>query len=183
MPTAISHLSDETRDEIASVALKLANTSKTRGPFQRLMKEALPGTPIPELDVADAMDERVKNERDAREKFEQEMRGRWQQEDLSRMKNEVRSKYELSEDDMTAMEKMMTEKKLPADYTWAAQLYKHQTETSTPTAYGSSGYANFDLRKNASLLDGLMDDTDNWSSRTAHGMIDEMHKAGKTKAF
>ena len=183
MPSRLDGLSDETRDQLAEVALGLSHNQKTRKTFLGLVKEASPATPIPEIDAAAATEAALKTEREAREKFEKEQRHRWFSEDLAKRKTEVRGKYGLSDDDMAKMEKMMAEKQLPADYTWAAQLYKQQTEVATPTNFGAGGYGPLDIEHNAKQMEGLLDDTDNWASRTAHQMIDEIQKKGRAPAF
>lgn len=183
MPSRLDGLNDETRDQLAEVALNLSGNQKTRKGFLGLLKEASPATPIPEIDAVAALEPRLDEERKAREAFEKELRDRWLSEDLAKRKGEVRTKFGLSDDDMSKMEKMMTEKQLPADYSWAAQIFKQQTESAAPTNYGSGGYGPLDLEHNAKEFSGLMDDTDNWASRTAHQMIDEMQKKGRAPAF
>lgn len=184
MATNLQNLSDETRDELAALALKLSNDKKTRTGFLGLVKQAVPETPIPEIDVANAIDERLKGEREEREKFEGEQRQRWLQEDLAKTKRDVKQKFELSDDDLAKMEKMMTEKQLPAQYEWAAPLYKQQVESANPTNYGSGPYEGpLDLERNAQGMEGLMDDPDNWSRAQAHEMIEDMKKKGRASAF
>ena len=183
MPSRLDGLTDETRDQLAEVALNLSGNQKTRKGFLGLLKEASPATPIPEIDAVSAAENLLKGEREAREKFEKEQRDRWLAEDLAKRKTEVRTKFGLSDEDMSNMEKMMTEKQLPADYTWAAQIYKQQNEVAAPTNYGQSGYGPLDLEHNAKQFEGLMEDTDNWASRTAHQMIDDMQKKGRAPAF
>jgi hypothetical protein len=183
MPTNLQNLTDETRDELAALALKLSGNTKTRKGFLGLVKEAAPETPIPEIDEVNAVQAKIDEERAAREKFENEQRDRWLQQDLSARKNAVAEKYGFSDDDMKKVEERMGKKELPADYEWAARLHKQEVEVSTPTNYGSGGHGPLDLEHNAKGLEGLMDDTDNWASRTAHQMIDEMHRKGKAPAF
>ena len=175
------NLNDDQIADLADVAMKVANNKKTRKGFLGLYKEVSPDTPIPEIDEVNAVESKIAEERKAREAFEQEQRNRWLQEDLGRQKSKVRSDFGLSDEDMSAMEKMMTEKKLPADYTWAAKLYKQQTETATPTNYGTSGWGPLDIEHNAQAEEfkGLMEDEASWSNRTAHQMIDDMQKRGK----
>ncbi len=48
---------------------------------------------------------------------------------------------------------------------------------------GTSGYGPLDLEHNAKGMEGLMEDTDNWASRTAHSLIDEIQKKGRAPAF
>lgn len=185
------HLSDDAIADLAAVTLKVANNQVTRGDFLGIVKKAAPDTPIPEVDIPKQIDARVNAEREAREKFEQEQRNRWVQEDLAKQRSSVQERFGLSAEDMTAMEKMMTEKgadgrtQLPPDYNWAAQLYKQQTTPATPTNYGTGGYGPLDLNRAAQEkgFEGLMDDPDNWSLRTAHSMIDDAHRKGRAPAF
>lgn len=182
--TKLDNLTDETRDELAALALRLSGNKKTRKGFLGLVKEAAPDTPIPEIDEVNAVEEKLAAERKARETFEQEQRQRWLQEDLGKTKAQVAQKFGLSDEDVSKMEKMMTEKQLPADYNWAAPLYKQQLDAATPTNWGDDGgYGPLDIENSAKGIDGLMDDTDNWASRTAHAMIDDMKKRGKAPGF
>lgn len=182
--TKLDNLSDDTRDELAALALKLSGNQKTRKGFLGLIKQAAPETPIPEIDEVAAVNAEIEKRDKRIQELEQKFDQRFLQEDLSKTKNSVREKFGLSDDDFSKMEKMMTEKQLPADYNWAAPLYKQQTDAATPTNWGSdSGVGPLDIEKNAGTVDGLMDDTDNWARRTAHQMIDDMHKHGKASSF
>ena len=181
--TKLDNLSDDTRDELAALALKISGNAKTRKGFLGLVKEVAPETPIPEIDEVKAVDERIAAEREAREKFEKEQRDRWFADDLAKKKSDARAKYGLDEAGMAKMEEMMKKGELPADYGWAAALYKQQTEQAAPTNYGSSGYGPLDLEHNAKQMEGLLEDTDNWASRTAHALIDDIQKRGKAPAF
>ena len=115
MATNINNLSDEMRDELAQLAIALSNNKKTRKGFLGLVKEAAPDTPIPEIDGANALEERLSAERAAREKFEAEQRDRWLQQDLGARKTNVKDKYGLTEDQMKTMEERMGKKELPTD--------------------------------------------------------------------
>ena len=183
MATVFENLSDETRDQLAGLALKLSGNQKTRKGFLGLVKEVSPDTPVPELDTDAAVQAAVKGEREAREKFEQEQRDRWFAEDLGKQKRTVMEKYQLSEEDIGKMEKMMTEKTLPADYNWAAQLFKQQSETAAPTNYGTSGYGPADVKDYMGSMEGLVEDPDNWALKSAHSMIDDMRRKGSAKPW
>lgn len=183
MPTQIDSLSDETRDELAKVALQLSGNQKTRKGFLGLLKTASPNTPIPEIDEVNAVEAKIAAEREEREKFQNEQRDRWFQQDLSAKKKGVAERYGFGDEEMKKLEERMGKKELPADYEWAARLHKQETEVATPTNYGSGGYGPFDLEQNAKQFEGLLDDSDNWASRTAHSMIDEIQKKGRAPAF
>lgn len=175
------NLSDDQIASLADVAMQVANNKKTRKGFLGLYKEVSPDTPIPEIDEVAAVNAEIEKRDKRIQDLEQRFDNRIHEESLARAKNDAKSKFGLSEDDMTAMEKMMTEKKLPADYTWAAKLYKQQTDSATPTNYGTSGWGPLDIERNAASdeFKGLMEDEAGWSVRTAHQMIDDMQKGGK----
>ena len=184
MPTRIDGLSDETRDELAQLAQGLANNPKTRKGFLGLIKEASPQTPIPEIDEVRAVnaeiEKRDKKIADLESKFENHVFGQ----QLAQTKNTVRDKYGLSDEEMKKLEERMGKKELPADYEWAARLHKQETEAATPTSFGDAGYHGpLDVERHAKGMEGLMDDTDNWSKRTAHALIDEIQKKGRAPAF
>jgi len=183
MATVFENLSDETRDQLAGLALKLSGNQKTRKGFLGLVKEVAPETPVPELDTEAAVQAAIGAERAERQKFEQEMRDQRFKDDLERQKRSVMEKYQLSDEDLGKMEKMMTEKTLPADYNWAAQLFKQQSETAEPTNYGSSGHGPVDLKNYMGAMDGLIEDPDNWALKSAHSMIDNMRRKGAAKSW
>jgi len=182
MPTKLESLSDDTRDELAALALKLSGNQKTRKGFLGLVKEAQPDTPIPEIDEVKALEAALAKRDEAIGALAKKFDDQTFAQSLAAKKNEARAKFDLSDADMTKMEEMMKKSELPADYNWAAQLYKNQVESATPTNYGTGGVGPFDLQENAKAFEGLMEDTDNWSARTAHKMIDEMRK-GKASSF
>ena len=178
MATNINNLSDEMRDELAQLAIALSNNKKTRKGFLGLVKEAAPDTPIPEIDGANALEERLSAERTAREKFEAEQRDRWLQQDLGARKTNVKDKYGLTEEQMKTMEERMGKKELPTDYEWAARLFTQEIEPVGATNYGSSGFGPFEMPS----AEGLMENEQRWSLQQAHQMIDDMQK-GKAPAF
>lgn len=183
MTTKLDHVSEETRDELASLALTLSGNAKTRKGFLGLVKEAAPGTPIPELDQSRIFDEEIGK----RDKKIEELTNSFNDFKLGgqmvEQKNKVMQKYGFSSDDMTKMEEKMGKKELPTDYDFAARLFKQELDVAPPTTYGSSGYGPFALEKNAKSLEGLMENENDWSIATAHSMIDDMQRAGKTPAF
>ena len=179
------NLSDDAIADLAGLALKLGNNQKTRKGLLGLVKEVDPHTPIPEIDEVNAVNAVIEKERDARLALEKRLEERDFAAALASQKNDARSKFGLSEDDMSRMEEMMKKGELPADYRFAPQLYKQQTESATPTNYGTGGYGPLDIKHAAQgkEFEGLMDDPDNWSLRTAHSLIDDIQKKGRASAF
>ena len=183
MATKLEHVSEDTRDELAQLALRLSGNAKTRKGFLGLVKEASPDTPIPELDAV-AWGEK---ELAARDKRIQELEGKLNDVVLGgqmvEQKRQIMSKHGLSEADLTTMEERMGKKELPTDYEFAARLFKQEKEVAPPTTYGTSGYGPFNLRKGAEEMKGLMDDEVGRANDTAHSIIDEMQKTGRSPAF
>lgn len=179
------HLSDDAIADLADVSMKMAGNPKTRKPFLGLLKDTNPDQVIPELDTDAKIDAALKTEREAREKLEQSLKDERFAAALASQKNDAKSKFGLSDDDMGKMEEMMKKGELPADYRFAPQLYKMQTETAAPTNYGTGGYGPLDLNRAVQDkgFEGLMEDPDNWSRTTAHSMVDDMQKKGRAPAF
>jgi len=183
MSTNLSYLNDETRDELAQLALGLANNGKTRKQFLGLVKTAKPDTPIPELDAQESFHAELAKRDKAFEDFKRDQEEKEYRTSLESKKSAAKDKYSLDDDAMKKMEEMMGKKELPADYEWAARLYQQQAQPAEPTSYGSSGYGPVDVEGFAKGFDGLMDDSDNWSRRTAHDMIESMKQKGHKPAF
>lgn len=171
---ALDHLSEDTRDQLAQLALNLSANPKTRKSFLGIVKEHAPNTPIPELDSANEF----RGELDKRDKELSELKNELATfkatQNLSALKNGVMEKHSLSASDIGKMEEMMTKKELPADYEFAARLYKQQIEPVGSTAYaGDFGPVSMPNDE------GLMENESNWSLRTAHSIIDDMRRTGK----
>lgn len=179
MPTKIENLSDETRDELANLAVAIGQNPETRKPFLGLLKKVAPHTPIPELDAEATIEARLKAEREERQKFEQKQEERWLQKDLSERKQGVMQKYNLSDEQMKQMEERMGKKELPHDYEWAARLYTQEIEPVGATNYGSGGFGPFEMP----AADGLMENEQNWSLKTAHQMIDDVQRKARSNSF
>ena len=183
MATKLDHLSEDTRDELAALNLRLAGNPKTRKGFLGLVREVSPDTPIPELDATKWGEEQLA----LRDKQITELRGELHDyklgNQLGEQKKKVMEKYKLSDSDLTTMEERMGKKELHTDYEFAARLFKQEKEVAPPTTYGTSGYGPFNLRKGAEEMKGLMDDEVGWANDTAHSIIDEMQKTGRSPAF
>lgn len=172
------NLTDDQIADMADIALKAQGNPKTRKKFLQTVKEANPDMPIPEIDEPARVEGIIAEERKARESFEAEQRNRWLSQDLNRERAEIASKFGMSEDDMKAMEKMITDKALPADYRWAAPLYKQQVEQSTPTQNAGMSYLNLQGQLSANeSLKGLMEDPDSWTRQMADSMVSDFQRS------
>jgi len=171
---ALEGLDPLTVQELAQLSLSMAGNPKTRKQFLKLTKEVSPGTPIPELDTESQVEARLAEEREARQKLEEKIDQTELKRNLSEARKRTMETYELSDEDMTKMEEMIGKKELPADYKWAAQLYRQQIQDDAPTTYGSSGWGPAELPAH----EGLLEDPHRWAQQTAHSMIDEIKKKG-----
>lgn len=179
-----SNLEPATQEGLAKLALDLAGNPKTRTNFLKLAKEVRPNTPIPEVDTAQMIDERFKSFEDNLAKRDAAERDQRLKDDLARQKADAKTAHGLDDAAFGKMEEMMKKGELPADYKWAAPLFKAQNEPAAPTNYGSSGFQGpLSLEANVKKLDGLMENEVEWSQRTAHSMIDDMLKGKRASAF
>lgn len=183
MPTALQNVSEETRDELAALALKMSGNKGVRKEFLNILEKVSPETPIPELEFERRLQSEMKPVIEeltkTKNSFEEFKLGTA----MVEMKKGVMEKHGLNAEQMTKMEERMGKKELPMDYEFAARLYKQEAEPATPTNYGTSGYGPFGLEKNAKEFEGLMENENDWGVTQAHQIIDEMQKKGRTPAF
>lgn len=117
---------------------QLAKDPEARTMFQRYMKKKNPAMAIPEIDSEDRVMAALKAETDAREKLEAKIREDQIRERVEREKKDVIARFNLTDDDVKAIEKRMLKSDdnpdpLPPRYDWAAQLYLNSRTPSTPT--------------------------------------------------
>ncbi len=183
MATRIDSISEETRDELAALALRMSGNKATRKEFLGLVGKVAPETPIPELEFDQRLEAATKplieENQKLRNSFEDFKLGN----QMIEQKKTVMQKHGLSAEDMTKMEERMGKKELPTDYEFAARLYKQETQAAEPTNYGTSGYGPLAIEKNAKAFEGLMENESDWGITTAHQIIDEMRTKGHTPAF
>jgi hypothetical protein len=179
MPTALPNLTDETRDELAQMALQLGNNPKTRKKLLGLVKEMAPDTPIPEIDEVNAVNAEIAKRDEAIAKLQGEFNDYRLGNDMAARKKNVSERYGLSAEEMQKIEERMGKKELPTDYEWAARLHKQESEVAAPTNYGSSGFGPFEMP----AVEGLMENEQNWSLKTAHSLIDDIQRKNRGPAF
>lgn len=170
---SLENLDERTRDELASLALRLSSNKKTRKDFLKLAKQEAPNMPIPELDQEAELDTRMKAEAEERQKLASEFADYKAKAEFKDQRSRVMQEYSYSEDQMTQMEEMIKKGELPADYNWASKLFKQQIEPVGGTNYGSDwGPAELPAHE------GLLENPDRWAQSTAHAMIDDMRSKG-----
>ena len=176
---SIDDLPENTKNELAQIALNLSGNKATRKPFLSLLKKVAPDTPIPEIDEVNAIEEKLAEEKKAREEWQAKIDQERREEKFGKQRDEARTKYGLNDEQFKQMEEMMTKGELPADYNWAPQLFMQQIEPVGATyTGGNSGYGPFEIP----AAEGLMENEQSWSVKTAHQIIDDMRNQ-RTKPF
>lgn len=174
---SIDDLPETTQKELADIALKLSGNKETRKGFLSLLKKVSPQTPIPEIDEPAAIEERLAAERKERQEWQAKIDQERLQEKFAKQKAEYTQG--MTEEQVKQMESMMEKGELPADYKWGAQLFRQQIEPVGATySSGNSGWGPFEIP----AAEGLMENEQNWSVKTAHQIIDDMQRQ-KTKPF
>lgn len=177
MADADSLESSDGTAELAALAKSLAEDPKTRKDFLRLLKKKNPNQPIPELDTEDAMRQfadpyikeldKLKNER-AQEKLQ----GRIHENRRKLKENGY------TDDDVTAIEKLMMEKSIPSHDT-AAEHFRmsRQLATPTPSTLTNNGVNSLPVdKKQLKEAGGLK----NWARSEAHKAVDDV-RSGRVK--
>lgn len=147
----MSTLEELTIDQLREIALKaremepsytlvqnLSKDPEARTMLQRYLKKKNPNLSIPEVDTEDRMMRALAEEKAAREKLEAKLTEDEARRSIEAQKRAVMEKFELSDEDMQAIEKRMLKSDdnpdpLPPRYDWAAQLYVNSRTPSTPT--------------------------------------------------
>lgn len=170
MATQLDNLSEEVRDELASLALKLSANPKTRKKFLTTIKEAAPNLSIPELDVPAGFEAALADRDKKFDDYRREQENKEMQRELLSKRDEVLNDFGFGKEDVEKIEKIMTERKV-LNYKDAATLYNLEREPATPVVYGmSEGIGELPTDE------GLMEDEQRWSLKTAHQMIDDMQR-------
>lgn len=175
MSTKLDNLSDEARDELASLSLRLSR-GKTRKNFLGMVKEVAPETPIPEIDTENSFRAELEKRDRQIEELNTNFNNYKTTVELTGIKKNVKDKYQLSDDDMGKVEKLMTDRHV-LNYEDAAKLYDMERAPAEVTYSGGFG------KPELPMFDGIMEDEQNWSVRTAHNIIDEMQKNANRSRF
>lgn len=138
-------LEDLTPNQLLDHAKKLEDANRLYGPLMAdpetrpqvlaLMKKKWPTMPIPEVDSANAMEQKLAEERAAREKLEATVRDERLTRQITEARDRVKKQYDLTDSDMGEVEKIMLDEKAPIPH-WdaAAKVFKASRAQATPTA-------------------------------------------------
>ena len=149
----MASLEDLTADQLLARARELEGSERllkslstnpaTRETIQRAIKAVNPNVSIPELDSRDAMQKALDEEREERKKLEMKVMEREARDNVRERREQIRKKYNLTDADVEAVEKMMVDDK---EVNWthdaAARVYiaSRQSATPTPASYKSPTY-------------------------------------------
>ena len=131
----LEDLAPEARDELALLARQLADDPSTRTSFLKLAKQARPNVPIPELDIADRISAFEASSAGKLADLETKQAQRDAMDELKRRRDDARSKYNLSAEDIQQVEKIMLEQGIQ-NHDTGAQFFQWQREAATPTPTG-----------------------------------------------
>jgi len=128
-------LTPEDINGLAVTARGLIDNPKTRGKFQRLLREDDPTLVLPEIDAADAAAERVKPLEDQVTKLTNDLAQRDARDRLNRLQREpVEAGLLKSLEELPDLEKYMKEKGFtPVQYLQAARYRQMERQLAEPT--------------------------------------------------
>jgi hypothetical protein len=178
MATTLNNLSEETRDELASMMLRIAGKKDTRSDLLKLMKKDNPDLVVPELDTATAVQEATGSLEKKFQDFLDSQKKEQFEKSLAEKKNTVQQANGYSADDMKKIEELMMNRQV-LNYEDASKLYNMERTPDEPTNYGMSGYGPVDLPSDSELLAN----PDKFALATAHRLIDEANHAKNQRKF
>jgi hypothetical protein len=112
----------------------LTSNPETRESLQRLIKKVQPNLSIPEIDAKDSVREEIKTEREARLALEQKILERDVRDRLEKQKLAVKRDFNLTDDDLLEVEKLMVRAEDPIPtYRGAAQVFAASRQSALPT--------------------------------------------------
>lgn len=127
-------LEDMSAEEIAALAdmqNQLMNNPETRSTMLRLMKRQNPALAIPEIELADQANHAFKGVNDRLDKMQLDQLERDTKARVERERGRLASQG-MSEDDITAIEKVMVDEQIP-NYATAAKYYQQSRQLAAPT--------------------------------------------------
>lgn len=128
---SLEGLDPETTKQLARISRDLANDPATRKDYLRLLKKQNPNQAIPELDLEAQMENFAKPHVERVTRLEQEILKRDLEKRIESQRQALRDQG-YSADEVTAIEKMMVEKKIPSHET-AADYFRLQRASAVPT--------------------------------------------------
>jgi hypothetical protein len=122
-------------ETVAATVGAIANDPETRESWLRLLKKKNPGLSLPEIDAKDAVLGEVGKLTKTVEDMRNAMLERDVRDRIERERSAVRTKYHLTDDDITGVEKLMIDKENPiSSYDAAARVHLASRQSATPSS-------------------------------------------------
>jgi len=133
---SLENYSPEAITELAALSKRLSEDPATRKDFLRLTKKVHPDLPVPEIEMEEAVNNRVRAAEEQVAKLQAQLKQREVREELLKRRNSLKEKgYVSSDDEILEIEKLMTEKGI-ANHETAADYWQKSRETAVPTPNG-----------------------------------------------
>lgn len=133
---SLENYSPEAITELAALSKRLSEDPATRKDFLRLTKKVHPDLPVPEIEMEEAVNNRVRAAEEQVAKLQAQLKQREVREELLKRRNSLKEKgYVQSDDEILEIEKLMTEKGI-ANHETAADYWQKSRETAVPTPNG-----------------------------------------------
>lgn len=130
---SLENMTTEQLQESTKLLHTLLNSPDTRESTLRLIKRKT-GAPMPEIDAKDSVLAEVEKEREERKKLETRIQEREIMDRIEKERAKVKAANNLSDDDILAVEKLMTDKDAPIpNYAAAVKVYQASKQIGTPT--------------------------------------------------
>ncbi len=172
---SLENYSPEELANMGKLYATLVNDPATRDMTLRATKKVSPKTVIPEVDVYDRVGQAVAPHLKKIADMEQRELQRDVKEKIEGKRRELR-KDGFSDDEIDAVEKLMTDKQIP-DHKTAAEFYRLQSKQVTPTPANWSNPNKLPLDKEKSKAAGGFK---KFFIQDAHQALDDIH-SGKIK--
>lgn len=114
----------------------LLNDPETRAETLKLVKRKNPSMPIPEVEASNELEQKLEVERAERRKLEERITSENIERRIEKERARVMKAYDLTDEDMSEVEKIMTDKEAPIPhYDAAAKVFKAQRSQAAPTSH------------------------------------------------
>lgn len=130
---SLENMGDDELKDIVRLQRQLLGDTKTRKKFLSLAREVRPDTVIPELDTEAAITAALTEERTARETLENKVNTDNITRSIEKKREGIKTKFKLTDEDVTAVETLMTERKI-GDHETAAEYFTLSRKAAVPTS-------------------------------------------------
>jgi chromosome segregation ATPase len=137
---SLEDLSFEQRDEMALLMQELSRNPKTRKSILKLTQEVRPDLHIPENEIDNSLQKISESANEKIASLEAKLREKDALDNLrSRRDALIKKGFAKSDEEVSEIEKVMLEKKIP-DHETAAEYWQWMKQSATPTGHSSIGY-------------------------------------------